>query len=306
VKLWSVIREQGQTVKLDVTAPPRLLQGHSDRVISLDFSADGSLLASASRDGMVRLWSLKESGKDSKKTDKQSKTVVIQEPKGVLRVVFSPDSQLIATANRDRTVKLWDHQGQLMRTLIGHSDRVNAVVFSPDGLLIASASDDKTVKLWTRDGQLLKTLIGHQGWVTDLAFSSDGEYLASAGYDNLVNIWSRQGELIKSLKGVSDSVARVNFLSNNQIISTTSWNNQVQLWRLDDTLLKTLSGHSDRITSLDWYQDGETLVTASKDGSMILWDLNLENLLQNSCDWLQDYLNNNTQVRQSDRQLCKT
>ncbi len=305
VKLWQVIREQRQAVKLDVTAPPRLLQGHSDRVVSLDFSADGTLLASASRDGMVRLWSLKENGKDRKKTDQQSKTVVIQEPKGVLRVVFSPDSQLIATANRDRTVKLWDRQGKLIRTLTGHSDRVNAVVFSPDGLLIASASDDKTIKLWTRDGQLLKTLIGHQGWVTDLAFSSDGEYLASGGYDNLVNIWSRQGELIKSLKGVSDSVARVNFLSNNQIISTTSWNNQVQLWRLDDTLLKTLSGHSDRITSLDWYQDGEALVTASKDGSMILWDLNLENLLQNSCDWLQDYLKNNTQVRESDRQLCK-
>ncbi len=302
VKLWQVTRNQGQPAKLALNSVPLLLEGHSDRLTSLAFAGDGSLLASASRDKTVRLWNLSQDGRG---IDKQKVPLVIQESDWILRVAFSPDSQVIATANRDRTVKLWDRQGKLLHTLEGHSDRVNTVLFSPDGLLIASASDDKTVKLWTKDGQLLKTLEGHQGWVLDLAFSNDGEYLASAGYDNRVNIWSRQGELTKTLKGVSDSVARVNFLGNNQIISTTSWNNQIQLWRLDDTLLKTLSGHDDRITSLDWYQDGEALVTASQDGSIILWDLNLENLLQNSCDWLQDYLKNNTQVRQSDRQLCQ-
>ena len=301
VKLWQVTKNQGQLAKLALNSVPLLLRGHSDRVISLDFAPDSSLLASASRDGTVRLWDIN----NSQAMDRPKAGVVISEPNGVLQVAFSPDSQVIATANRDRTIKLWDRQGKMLYKLVGHSDRVNRVIFSPDGLLIASASDDKTVKLWTKDGQLLRTLKGHQGWVTDVAFSSDGEYLASAGYDNRVNIWSRQGELTKVLKGLSDSVARVNFLGNNQIISTTSWNNQIQLWRLDDTLLKTLSGHSDRITSIDWYKDGEALVTASKDGSLILWDLNLENLLQNSCDWLQDYLKNNTQVRESDRQLCK-
>ena len=302
VKLWQVTGNQGQPAKLALNSVPILLEGHSDRLTSLAFAGDGSLLASASRDKTVRIWNLSQDGRG---IDKQKVPVVIQESDWILRVAFSPDSQVIATASRNRTVKLWDRQGKLLHTLGGHSDRVNTVLFSPDGLLIASASDDKTVKLWTKDGQLLKTLQGHQGWVLDLAFSSDGEYLASAGYDNRVNIWSRQGELTKTLKGVSDSVARVNFLGNNQIISTTSWNNQIQLWRLDDTLLKTLSGHDDRITSLDWGKDGEALVTASQDGSIILWDLNLENLLQNSCDWLQDYLKNNTQVRQSDRQLCQ-
>ncbi|NJL88599.1 MAG: hypothetical protein HC916_01475 [Coleofasciculaceae cyanobacterium SM2_1_6] len=284
---------KGRAHRLPVQFPPLVLEGHSDRVMSIAFTPDGSLLASTSRDGTLRLWDL--AGKQ---------LALAQEKDWLLRVTASPDSQLLATAGRDHTVKLWDRRGKLVRGLTGHSDRVNAVIFSPDGQLIASASDDQTVKLWTREGQLLTTLRGHQGWVLDLAFSRDGLYLATAGYDNRVNIWSRRGKLIKTLKGSSDSVARVSFLSDNQTIATTSWNNQVQLWRLDDTLIKTLSGHGDRITSIDWRADGQAIVTASVDGTMILWDLKLENLLQNSCNWLRDYLNHNSQVRESDRSIC--
>jgi len=35
-----------------------------------------------------------------------------------------------------------------MRTLTGHSNRVNSVDFSRDGKRIVSGSDDKLVKIW--------------------------------------------------------------------------------------------------------------------------------------------------------------
>ncbi|MFS0518567.1 hypothetical protein ACEYW6_28265, partial [Nostoc sp. UIC 10607] len=46
-------------------------------------------------------------------------------------VAFSPDSQTIASASYDNTVKLWNRNGQLLQTLQGHSDSVNSVAFSP-------------------------------------------------------------------------------------------------------------------------------------------------------------------------------
>ena len=283
------------------------LKGHAERVEKVSFSPDGQMIATASRDRTVKLWS---------RTGELIDTLIGHHD-WVLDVKFSPDGQMIATASRDKTVKLWSRTGMLIQTLTGHGDRVNAVAFSPDGSLLASASDDKTVKLWhlgqrtDRQATLLQTLKDHSNWVLDVNFSSDGSLLASASYDNTVKLWHRLGLELefssrpeKTLKGPTDSVARVNFSPDGQVLATTSWDNRVQLWRLDDTLIKNLEGHSGRVTSAKFSPDGKILASASNDGTVILWNLDLDDLLWHTCSWLHDYLQTNPKVKQSDRHLC--
>ena len=121
---------------------------------------------------------------------------------GVHSATFSPDSQIIASASEDKTVKLWDvATGKEIRTLKGHEAGVYKVSFSSDGKQIASASFDKTVKLWdVATGKEIKTFKGHDAEVTDVTFDPDGHILASSDTLGKLILWNldlRSDDLLK-------------------------------------------------------------------------------------------------------------
>ena len=64
-------------------------------------------------------------------------------------MAFCPDSRLLASSRKDRTIKLWDLSNRTeMITLQGHQSRVVSIAYSADGNTLALASADHTVKLW--------------------------------------------------------------------------------------------------------------------------------------------------------------
>ena len=291
------------------------LEGHTQRVSSVSFSPDGQLLASGSYDKTVKVWSLKQDGASnilpcpSAPLFPCSPSVLFTldgHADSVMSVSFSPDSEILATASKDKTVKLWTRNGRLIKTLTGHKGWVTGVTFSPDGEMLASASDDGTVKLWNRDGGLLKTFEGaHNSFVLGVAFSPDGKMLASAGYDNSVKLWKVDGTLVATLlKGSSDSVTSVGFSPDGLLVASGSYDHKVKLWSRSGTLLKTLTGHKDSVMSVSFSPDGKVLASAGRDNRVILWNLDLDDLLVRGCDWVGDYLRTNPNVSDRDRRLC--
>ncbi len=283
VKLWSIDGKELQSFK-----------GHTDSVYSVAFSPDGKTIATGSGDSTVKLWSL--DGKELQSFKSHTSYVY--------SVAFSPDGKTITTGSGDSTVKLWSLDGKELQSFKDHTDSVYSVAFSPDGKTIVTGSGDSTVKLWSLDGKELQSFKGHTASVSSVVFSPDGKTIATGSWDSTVKLWSIDGKELQSFKGHADSVSSVAFSPDGKTITTGSWDSTVKLWSLDGKELQSFKGHTSYVSSVAFSPDGKTIATGSWDRTVKLWNLNFDDLMAKGCAWLHDYLVNNPNASDEDRQMC--
>lgn len=192
-------------------------------------------------------------------------------------MALSPDGTLVAGTAIGNKIDLWRlSDGEIVRTLTGHSDIVQDLAFSPDGSLVASASRDKSVKVWrVSDGQLIRTLTGHTDMARAVRFSPDGTMVASASQDKTVRIWRvSDGAFLGSLTGHTQYVGSLAFSSDSTLIATTSGDKTVRVWRVSDrVLLATLTGHDWPAVAVEFTPDSTFVVSAGIDWTVRVWRL---------------------------------
>ncbi|MBZ0294853.1 MAG: WD40 repeat domain-containing protein [Anaerolineae bacterium] len=170
------------------------LGGHTARVNALDFSPDGTLLASGSgtinaEDNSVRLWN----------TATGEPVAVLEGHSAPVRAVaFSPDGTLLVSASLDGMIILWDIASRAqIDTLQAGGASIVTLAFSPDGTLLASAggdpasaSPDFSIRLWDVAGRTAVAQLPAAGsTVGSVAFSADGRVLISVDDAHTVHFW---------------------------------------------------------------------------------------------------------------------
>jgi WD40 repeat protein len=93
---------------------------------------------------------------------------------------------ILASGSSDTTIKLWDpDSGELLHSLPGHTNRVEAVAFSGDGRLLASKCRAGTIHVWSCETWETVAIIPEptysKWWIPALAFHPTLSLLATAG-----------------------------------------------------------------------------------------------------------------------------
>ncbi len=135
LKIWSVV--SGKTLKTLRGAHDR---GRTNAILCLDFSPDGTHIATGGFDHKLRIWDA-ESGKEIR--------TIAGHRNNVLGLAFSPDGKQIASASTDQTLAIWQvSNGNELARMQGHKMPVYSVQFSSSGKRVISSCCDRTVKVW--------------------------------------------------------------------------------------------------------------------------------------------------------------
>jgi WD40 repeat protein len=264
VKIWNY--RTGETKK---TLEPR----QNGTIWSVDVSSNGKYLVTPCDDSKVTEWRL----------DNFEVRRDYPQPNSTKAAVYSPDASLLATGDRNATVRVWNLDLQIPIELYGHRGTVHALAYSPDGTRLASAGSDGTAKVWDlrtvgwsridNPGVKKIDLVEHRGPVYGVAFSTDSKLLATTGGDGTVRIWdAATGEQKHTIKAHDGDAWSVSFGNGGKWIASAGQDG-VKAWDVE-TSKEVFSYHGPRAFHVVRFaKNGTTLAAGGRDGNVRVWDL---------------------------------
>ena len=183
---------QGSAIVFNVANgnPVALLKGkHKDVVTSLAFSPNNQILATASYDSTIQLWSTK-TWKPIKKLSGHNGAVH--------SISWDPDSKILASASADQSIKIWHTQtGQLLDTRSQPTGEQYTISIISDGKYFLATGADKQIRLWqlvsrekSKINPLLQVRFAHETEILVHEISKDGKTVKTHAADNTTKTWS--------------------------------------------------------------------------------------------------------------------
>jgi WD40 repeat protein len=256
----AVLPTNGVVLLYDTTSAKELCRftEHHGGVTAIALSASGDKLASAHKDGAVRLWDTA--------TARQHGQLGNTFQKDVGTLAFSRDSRLLAAGCEGGgadSLTVWDLSSfRRLEQFRNNSEPVAAVTFSPDNRMLAASGILETpmgysghVKLWEITTGKERCRIGGARFVgsrvLSLAFSEDGRWLVFGASDQRAHVWDLvRGEERVQFEGHRGAVRAISMSFDSRRLITGSTDTTLLIWNLPDPL-QELPNHSAAISTVE-------------------------------------------------------
>ncbi|KAM3935560.1 F-box-like/WD repeat-containing protein TBL1X isoform 1-T3 [Leptodactylus fuscus] len=243
-------------------------------VTSLDWNADGTLLATGSYDGFARIWT----------QDGNLASTLGQHKGPIFALKWNKKGNYILSAGVDKTTIIWDaHTGEAKQQFPFHSAPALDVDWQ-NNTTFASCSTDMCIHV-CRLGcdRPVKTFQGHTNEVNAIKWDPSGMLLASCSDDMTLKIWSmKQDVCVHDLQAHNKEIYTIKWsptgpgTSNpnaNIMLASASFDSTVRLWDVErGVCIHTLTKHQEPVYSVAFSPDGKYLASGSFDKCVHIWN----------------------------------
>lgn len=177
-----------------ITVPHQEIKAHRKSVLGLAFSNNGTLLASCSQSGLIKLWNA-QTGAGIRSFGQQGSSV--------LEIAFNNDSTVLFSAGDDKKVRLWDVvSGNCIKVLDNFSSVGLCLAVSRDSKDYLAVGHAAIVDIFDQQGGRICTIpiqdtTGSRvsdSFIQDMRFSPDGTklYAASCKAVHVIDLETRR------------------------------------------------------------------------------------------------------------------
>jgi WD40 repeat protein len=195
---------------------------------------------------------------------------------GARAIGWNFTAELIATADNNGEVKIWDTQGILLKTIKKEdSNSYFALDWHPAKNMLVVTGDD--IRIMDTSGATLKIIKNRKEatGVLTVKWNPSGKFFATGdyGHDNenvksILQFWKEDGTLIKTMYGSKAEYRNIQWNKEGTYLASAS--DALRIWNSTGELLYT-GKSADLLWGLDWDSNSDSIITASFKGGINLW-----------------------------------